>query len=179
MEGGMMRNSVLVLVLVAAALPVQGRLDSKKGDINMKLEELIQNLDAASPWLVKDVEKILKTKLTIIYSSSSFISYGAGQSVFEEGLIIEKAEIRIDTNTKEMIRLILHLDDNASCFTRERLKKPYPDIQIDLRTAPRGDSPNAMTYYDTKRPWGTLAFGFKVKRPSCLAGITFVPTKWE
>jgi hypothetical protein len=166
-------------VLIAAALPVQGRLDSEKGSMNMKLEELVQKLDDANPWPVEKIEEVLGTKLVVTEQSSVTTYYESGQLIFEEGLIIEQVDFRVHLNTKEMFRLILDISDNASCFTRERLKKTYPDIELDLSNPPRGDSPNEEISYNTKRPWGRIAFGFKLKRPDCLSGIIFIPAKWD
>jgi hypothetical protein len=169
----------IAFALATVMLPASAHPDIEERRTNMKLEELVQKLDAASPWPVEKAEEVLGVKLTASPLSNAFISYEVGQLIFEEGLVIEEVELRVKIVTKETIRLILNLSDNASCFTRERLKKTYPNLQLDLSNPPRRDSPDAKTYYDTKRSWGHIAFGFKVKRPDCLAGITFIPTKWE
>jgi hypothetical protein len=179
-----MKNHVSIAVtiwiafaLAAVMLPASAHPDVKERRTNMKLEELVQKLDAANPWPVEKVEEVLGTKLTAVYSSSITTYYESGQLIFEEGLIIAQVDFRVDIDTKEMFILILDISDNASCFTRERLKKTHPDLQLNLNNPPREDSPNEEISYNTKRLWGTLSFGFKVKRPNCLSSIAFIPTK--
>jgi hypothetical protein len=169
----------IAFALAAVMLLASAHPDVKERRTNMKLEELVQKLDDANPWPVEKVEEVLGTKFVVAQSSSITIYYESGQLIFEEGLIVEQVDFRVDIDTKEMFRLILNISDNASCFTRERLKKTYPDLQLDLSNPPSGDSPNAKTYFDTKRSWGRIAFGFKEKRPDCLGGITFIPAKWD
>jgi hypothetical protein len=165
--------------LAAVMLPASAHPDVKERRMNMKLEELVQKLDDANPWPVEKVEEVLGTKLVVTKLSGITTHYKSGQLIFVEGLIIEQVDFRVHMNTKEMFRLILDISDNASCFTRERLKKVYSDIQLDLNNPPRGDAPGIKIYYNTKRSWGRIAFGFKLKRPDCLSGIIFIPAKWD
>jgi hypothetical protein len=181
-----MRNHVstavtiwIAFALATVMLPASAHPDIEERRMNMKLEELVQKLDTADPWPVEKVEEVLGTKFVVTKQSSITTYYRSGQIIFEEGLIIEQVSFRVDIDTKEMFRLILDISDNASCFTRERLKKTYPDLQLNLSNPPRGDSLNEETSYNTKRPWGRIAFGFKLKRPDCLSGIIFIPAKWD
>lgn len=144
----------------------------------MKLEELVQKLDAANPWTVERVENVLGSKLTKTYSTKTFASHTAGSFHYEEGLIIEAVELRLRVATNEMARLIVDLSDEASCFTLDRIKRTYPDVQL----SPYPPSPNSLdaTFgYWAKRPWGHISFQFKMGRPKCLSGITFIPAGRE
>jgi hypothetical protein len=145
----------------------------------MKLEELVQQLDAANPWSVDAVERVLGTTLAVTYSSEHILSYESGQLIYDEGLILDGMELRLDKKTKEMSRLILSLSDDASCFTLDRIKRTWPDTQHDPFPGPRGDSWNEEIGYWTERSWGHIDFGFKERRPKCLSRIIFIPTKWE
>jgi hypothetical protein len=78
-----------------------------------------------------------------------------------------------------MIRLILSLEDDTILFTLNRIKKTWADIQLDPSTFPRGQSWDEKRHYRMKRPWGQISFGFKERRPNCLASITFIPKAWE
>ena len=149
----------------------------------MKLEELIQKLEAANPWTVERVEPVLRAKLVKIDSTKTFVVYTANRLLYEEGLIVEEVHLRLRVDTNEMIRLIVNLNDEASCFTLDRIKRTYPDIEHDpygLSVSHDAEhSPNGSFGYWTKRPWGHIDFGFKERRPDCLSGITFIPTGKE
>jgi hypothetical protein len=98
---------------------------------------------------------------------------------YEEGLIVEEVHLRLRIATKGLIRFIVTLSDEASCFTLDRIKKTYPDIQLDRYGITPGDSPDATFGYWTQRPWGHIDFAFKMRRPECLSNITFIPTGEE
>ncbi|MCL2160496.1 MAG: hypothetical protein FWH56_01205 [Betaproteobacteria bacterium] len=144
----------------------------------MKLEELVQNLDAANPWSTEKVESIFCTKLALSRSNDSFAVYTAGPFLYEEGLVIEETHLRLKIPTNEMIRLILNLEDDTSFFTLNRIEKNWPDVQLDSSTFPRGQSWDEKRHYRVERPWGQISFGFKEHRPNCLASITFIPKTW-
>jgi len=141
----------------------------------MKLEELVQKLENANPWTVEAVEKILGTKLSVTYSSKHILSYESGQLDYDEGLLLVKTELRLNKGTNEMTRLIVNLSDDASCFMLDRIKRAYPDIQLDPYGPPRGKSLDEETGFWAKRPWGHISFGFKERRPNCLSSIIFIP----
>jgi hypothetical protein len=145
----------------------------------MKLEELVQRLDAANPWTVESVGHILEVSLVASRSWGPNTSYTAYQLSYGEGLIIEEVEFRLKAPANETIRLILSLSDDANCFSRERIKKSYPNIRPSPFGPPRGTSLNEKEYFWTARQWGNIAFGFKTRRPACLSSITFIPKKWE
>jgi hypothetical protein len=146
----------------------------------MKLKELVQQLDAANPWPVERVEAALGVKLTLARSNDEFTVHTAETIDYAEGLTVEKVRLRLNNkDTHEMIRLIVSLSDDASCFTLNRIKRTWPDTQLAPFPGPRGDSWDEETGYWTERPWGHIDFGFKERRPKCLSSITFIPKKWE
>ena len=141
-------------------------------EAKMKLEELIQKLDAANPWTTEKVETALESKLIETVSTKTFVSYMMGQHLYEEGLIIEEVELRLRIGTNKMIRLIVDLSDSASCFTLDRVKEIFPDNPL---SGPGGYTLAGVTYYRTKRSWGQFSFGFNDRRPNCLASIILIP----
>jgi len=145
----------------------------------MKLEKLVQKLDAANPWTVERVESVFDSKLALIRSNDVFMVYTAGPFHYEEGLVIEEVHLRLKADSNEMIRLIVRLSDDASCFAFDRIKKTYPHTQIGPLAGPRGQSLDEETHYWTKRLWGHISFGFKERRPSCLSSVVFIPKAWE
>ena len=147
----------------------------------MKLEKLVQTLEDANPWELEKVEKILGIKLEAdhdSYHADVFLSYIGGMLFYDEGLIIEKVELRINNDPLSMIRLILDLHKDSACFTFDRIKKAYPDIRANLNERFYRDDPFP---YITKRPWGEIAFSFSVRmsHPKCLENIIYIPTKWK
>ena len=145
----------------------------------MKLEELVQKLEDANPWTVERVESVLGARLALVRSNDVFTVHTSGQFLFEEGLIVEEVHLRLTVATNGMIRLIVSLSDEASCFTLDRIKRTYPDTKMSPYGFPRGHSLNEKTYFWTKRPWGHIAFGFKERRRDCLSSIVYIPTGEE
>ncbi|MDR2208787.1 MAG: hypothetical protein LBE22_07455 [Azoarcus sp.] len=141
----------------------------------MKLEELIQKLDAANPWTVERVEKVLGSKLIETSSTKTFVIHETGQLLFEEGLSIKEVHLRLRVATNEMIRLIVDLSDEASCFALDRITNSYPSVKVSPLGGPRGRSLDEETHYWAERPWGHISFGFKERRPKCLSSIIFIP----
>jgi hypothetical protein len=132
---------------------------------------------------LEKVESIFDSKFTEIiheYAKGAFHSYVAQSFTFEEGLIVEEVELRVDGTSKEMVRLIINLNDESNCFTLDRIKQTYPDIYYGSKNRPDPNFQNAKVYFLTNRPWGKIGFAFLAhRRQDCLAGITYIPTKFE
>jgi len=141
----------------------------------MKLEDLTQMLEAAAPWTIKGVESVFDSKFTPARSNGIVAVHTMGPFRYKEKLIIEEVHLRVRMNTNKMIRLIVNLSEDAGRFTLDRLKRTWPDIQLDPSAYPRGQSWDEKRQYRTNRPWGQLSFGFKERQPDCLASITFIP----
>jgi len=141
----------------------------------MKLEELVQMLEAAAPWTIKRVESVFASASSLARSNNAIAIHTMGPFCYEEKLIIEEVHLRVRTNTNKMSRLIISLSEDAGRFTFDRIKSAWPDIRIDPSTYPRGQSWDEKRHYQTNRPWGRLSFGFKERQPDCLASITFIP----
>jgi len=142
--------------------------ESKK----MKLAELVQRLEAANPWSIEKVSEALGgVDLTLARSNQYILVYSANNLLYEDGLHVKEAYLRLWVNTKQMIRLILYLSKNTKCITFDNLKKMYPD----RHKSPYGDSEDGVFYYYTKRSWGGILFGFEDERPDCLGNIVFIP----
>jgi hypothetical protein len=165
-------------MFASTAMADNGKLTTQRGG-KMKLEELIHKLSNAYPWTIHEVESILGIKLSNHrpHADNSFLS--TRQLAYEEGLLIKEVEVRITKRvgrTGETVRLILDLADEAACFTRERIKKTYPDLS--LTDVPRGRSMEEEAYFSSSQLWGRLSFGFKEKRRDCLSSIVFIP-EWD
>jgi hypothetical protein len=120
----------------------------------MTLEELVQKLEEANPWTLEKVESIFNTKftkLTYNYAKDSFYSYIAKSLHFEEGLIVEEVELRVDGTSKEMVRLIINLNDESNCFTLDRIKQTYPDIYYGSKNRLDSNFQNAKVYFLTNK----------------------------
>jgi hypothetical protein len=139
----------------------------------MKLEELLQRLEQARPWTPTKIESALGVKPVLARANEYWSFYSAGPVTLEEGGVVEALEFGLKGSTQTIAGFTVHLSDDSSCMTRQRITNTYPDIQMDRQNIPRGHSLNEKIYYDTKRAWGELSFGFKERRPDCLSSIVF------
>jgi hypothetical protein len=183
-EVGMTRISgridfVHMLIVLFLLYPINTSCAMLEKESKMKLEELVQKLDDANPWTLERVEAALDVKLALARSNDSFTVHTTKPLNHDEGLLVKEVHLRLDTDTGEMIRLIVSLSDDASCFSRERIKKSYPDIRLASFGLVGAGTLNETEYFWTARQWGHIAFGFKRQRAYCLSGVTFIPTKWE
>ena len=139
----------------------------------MKLEEILQKMEAANPWSTEKVSKALGAKFT--YSHDQDYKYYEDNRVplyYEENLLLRRIRLRIDAKTNKTDWLILSVSDNGGCFTLDRIKKTYPDI----KHSPTDDPSNRTDYHYIERTWGRLSFGFYPgKRPDCLSSVVLTP----
>ena len=144
----------------------------------MKLEELLQRLEQERPWTPTKIEAVLGAKPVRDNTSNEYWTfYSIGPVDLEEGLIIERLHFGLKGAAQTIAGFTVYFSDRSSCITRHRIIESYPDIQKDFQNMPRGHSLDEKVYYYTKRTWGTLAFGFKERRPECLASVVFRPIK--
>jgi hypothetical protein len=140
---------------------------------HMKLEELLQRLEQERPWTPAKIESVLGVTPVLYEANEYWTKYLAGPVELEEGVTVEKLRFSLKNATQAVPRFTVYLSDDSSCVTRQRITSTYPDIQMDYQNIPRGRSLDEQIYYDAKRAWGELSFGFKERRPDCLSSIIF------
>jgi len=149
----------------------------------MKLEELLQRVEAANPWSAEKVSKALGAEFILSPSQSQDYQHykdnrGPFYLRYEENLLLNRIHLRIDSKTNKTHWLTLEINgDRSECFTLDRIKKSYPDIKYSPEGAPPRRVTDTTAYYRTVRPWGRLSFGFDKKRNDCLCDIVLTPNQ--
>jgi hypothetical protein len=141
---------------------------------NPAFEKLLQKLGDAYPWSVDKLEKVLGVRLAPKTNQFNeyIISYGANDVAYADELLVSEVELRLKKETGDFILLILRIDKNTTCITREKIKHIYPDLV--LTSVPSGHSWEEEARFSAKQVWGRLSFGFKENRPNCLYSIAFI-----
>lgn len=96
-----------------------------------------------------------------------FAFYDGGHLGLADQVEIDKVELR--TNLSDEARGLLVLDLAGTCLSIEQLRARYPGLAITDH--PRGRSLDEETTYSVQQPWGQLSFGFKERKPECLATV--------
>jgi len=152
---------------------------------NIKLEELLQNLEDAHPWTIEKVSQVLGTKLTPGRSNGTTTNYMANQLSYGEGLLIAEAALRVFEKNNKPVYLFLDINKDTACFKHDYIKKIYTGLRFrhpgPIRHTLEGKpAPYTDSTFQVERPWGTLYFRFNLESPTfslgtpdCLIGITF------
>jgi hypothetical protein len=140
----------------------------------MKIDELVERLEAAYPWTPEKVESVLGADLTITTDDENIVSHEASHITYE-GLLIDNVELRLGKPAMDTVRLIFDVSEKAVCITQESIKETYPGGERSVIPQPHSLDGGRIVY-SIKRSWGEIAFGFKcLIRPDCLADIVFIP----
>jgi len=143
----------------------------------MKLEELVQKLEDANPWSVEKVSEALGAELSLVNSHPSNTLYIANRLEYGEGLIVDKASLRLNVERNKMIGLVLNFAKDTTCFEHDHIKKIYPTMNY-VRFIPYGmQSTYIYKIYEVKRSWGDLSFEFDYKQPNCLTVV--ILRQWD
>ena len=140
----------------------------------MKIDELVERLEAVYPWTPEKVGNVLGAELTVTRETERIVRHEASHILYE-GLLIDRVHLRLGKPTMDAVVLIFDLSDKAACITQESIRKTYPGGERSTILQPRSLDGGVMRY-SIKRPWGVIVFKFKLLiQPDCLAGITFGP----
>ena len=140
----------------------------------MKIDDLVERLEAVYPWTPEKVASVLGVKLTITTDDEYIVVHEASHITYE-GLLIDNVHLRFGTQAMDVVRLYFDVSEKAACITRENIEMTYTGGEDDRH--PRADSlDGGLLYYRVKRPWGKISFSFRyLIRPNCLADIIFIP----
>jgi len=170
---------------ITFAPPEPSREPIVSDDHKMKLEELLQRVEAANPWTAEKVSKALGAEFKHSTSQNGDFNHyddtrGPDDLRYEENLFLSRISMRTDAKTNKAHWLIIEPSSSRSgwftsgCFTLDRIKKSYPDIEFSSGTPPPRRATDTKAYYKTERPWGRLSFGF---RNDCLSDIVLTPNQ--
>ncbi|MCL2777980.1 MAG: hypothetical protein FWD73_08245 [Polyangiaceae bacterium] len=143
--------------------------------LNMTLWKIIVALALQIPFSKQKVETVLKAQVfeTDNTANDQLHSYKSQPVKLADGVIISTIDLRIKRVGKDPGDLGLKID--GTCITREQLEARYKYLQ--LVGIPHGHSLEEQTVYAQDMPWGSLTFGFKERKPACLASVGFGPKK--
>ncbi|MCL2776435.1 MAG: hypothetical protein FWD73_00415 [Polyangiaceae bacterium] len=141
--------------------------------LNMTLWQVVVALALQIPFSKQKVEAVLSTQVVETESQFNdlFRFYKSLPVKLSDGVIIPTIDLRIKRVGKDPGFLVLDID--GTCITREQLEARYKHLKIT--GTPRGHSLNEETSYSQDMPWGRLSFGFKERKPACLASVVINP----
>ena len=120
----------------------------------MKIDELVERLEAVYPWTPEKVESVLGAKMIVTYENDRIVSHETRHITYG-GLLIDEVELRLRKPAMGTVVLVFDLSDKAVCITQESIKKTYPDAERSTIPQPRSLDGGVMRY-SIKRPWGVI-----------------------
>jgi len=143
--------------------------------LNMPLWQIIVTLALQIPFSKQKVESVLSTPVFEVDNTPNdqLHSYESKPVELADGVVISTIDLRIKRVGKDPGFLVLNID--GTCITKDQLEARYKHLRIT--GTPHGHSLEERTVYSQDMPWGTLSFGFKERKPDCLATVVFDPKK--
>lgn len=145
--------------------PTTGKRMSKN------LWQVVEELTKRIPFKKSSIEDLFLISLIETRKSTHTVFY-EGQSVkLNEGVVIEKIDLRIGMEDGHPGFLVLDL--GGECLGLDNVQAQFKSTKISQ--IPTGRSVDEATVHTSMHSWGTLSFGFREKDPKCLAYIAFDP----
>lgn len=159
--------SLIGILLLSAAQPTAFAADTTKS-----LWEIMATLRSESVMTRESIERDFATKLTLKNQNQYTLFYASAGPQLNNNLRIANIDFRVPTPgaSPRGSFLVLSLEGKG-CITLEDVKQHYADLT--LSQVPHGHSLEEETGYRTTFNHWKLAFGFKEKRPECLASVVF------
>lgn len=173
----------LTIWLAIAALPCAMALSGEKETMEPKaFFDFVAILENTRPFTREGIEALLNAQLGTESENDSWIYYVSnkiGPNRF--GIEISEIDLRVKMNDPSH-KSLLSIEFTGLPIGPEDIRRHYPNSSIVLPMAgppPQGISPNAFISYWVTKDWGKISFGFRVRNPDRLAGLTFHggPTK--
>ena len=139
----------------------------------MTLWQLIDALAQQVPFSKIKVETVLATDLHEIRRTNHTAFFQGGGVELAQACKVARIDLRLGTEPKDPGFLVLDIE--GVCIRIEDLRERYNTL--DLTETPRGRSLDESTTYSVVKPWGKLSFGFKERKPDCLAQVALDPDK--
>jgi hypothetical protein len=143
------------------------------GTTQMTVWQVIDRLIQQVPLSKIKVEAVLTTRLTEIHRSVNTVFLEGGEVELANAIRISKIDLRLSTEPKDPGFLVLEVD--GDCISLSNVRTHFS--QLSITGAPRGRSMDEATTHSTQLPWGKLSFGFKERKPECLAYVALDPKK--
>ena len=139
----------------------------------MTLWQAIDALVKQIPFSKLKVEAVLSARLDEVQRGTYTLFLEGGPSDLADAIRIAKIDLRLGFEPGDPGFLVLNVD--GACVGIEQVRTQYSNVEIT--GMPRGRSFDEKTTHSVQLPWGKLSFGFKERKPECLASIIFNPSK--
>ncbi len=159
--------SLIGILLLNAAQPGAFAAGTTKS-----LWEIMTLLRSESAMTRESIERDFAIQLTLKNQNQYTLFYASAGPQLNDNLRIANIDFRVpapDASPRGSF-LVLTLD-GIGCITLDDVKQHYDGLT--LSQVPHGHSLEEETGYRTTFNYWRLAFGFKEKRPECLASVVF------
>lgn len=136
---------------------------------------LIDTLPGQLPFTAEKIQAALSLTLGRDGKSESFNPYfsfyTAGGVALDQGVVIEKIDLRLRREPPDPGFLVLTFA--GTCVNKAEVMRRYGGLS--LTEYPRGRSLDEEAHYSRSEPWGDLSFGFAERARDCLRSVVFKP----
>lgn len=159
--------SLIGILLLSAAQPTAFATDTTKS-----LWGIMATLRSESAMTRESIERDFATELTLKNQNQYTLFYASAGPQLNDNLRIANIDFRVPTPgaSPRGSFLVLTLEGKG-CISLDDVKQHYAGLT--LSQMPHGHSLEEETGYRTTYNHWKLAFGFKEKRPQCLASVVF------
>ncbi|WP_431112986.1 hypothetical protein [Variovorax paradoxus] len=167
------RRSVLVSIvspfLGASLVPTVSAGKAARSAERMTLWEAINALAAQAPFSKPGVEGVLSLPLRPVEQPANplFDFFDGAGLELQGGLIVSRVDLRIKKEDRGVGLLVLNLD--GACIGLDDVRARHESLAIT--GLPRGGSAEEAMTFTSSQAWGKISFGFKERRPKCLAYV--------
>ncbi len=159
--------SLVGILLLNAALP-----DAFAAGTTKSLWEIMTLLRSESAMTRESIARDLSAELTLKNQNQYTLFYAGAGPQLNDNLRIANIDFRVPAPVASPRGSFLVLSlEGKGCITLDDVKQHYAGLT--LSQVPHGHSLEEETGYRTTFNHWKLAFGFKEKRPACLASVVF------
>lgn len=158
---------IAVFVLLFLSLGQQTAFAASPTKSVWQIIHILRNRSAMTP---ESVEQDLNTRLRLQQQNEYTVFYTGEGPALNDELRIAHVDFRMPVTSPRNSFLVLSLEGKG-CITLEDVKKHYGGLA--LSQVPHGHSLEEQTGYRTVFNHWAMGFGFKEKRPDCLASVVF------
>jgi len=141
--------------------------------IQLTLWEIIDALSRQLPFTKEKIERTLSINLNepIYYGKDASRFFTSENLGLKNNVVVSKIDFRTKPDGAGPGFLVLNFE--GACIGIAEIRHHYKTLEITA--SPRGNSLDEATNFSTIQHWGELSFGFKERRPECLAYVVLNP----
>jgi hypothetical protein len=146
---------------------------SALSNLHMSIWQAVAALQQQMPLDRKKVEYFFSIQLQEYEEPSNDAFHFFKAEALPLGDVASIAKLTLMIKRSNPYVSMVGFDLAGSCIGLEQFENHYPNLTIT--EVPRGRSLDEATSHSAYFPWGRIAFGFKERKPECLASIAFHP----